>query len=146
MFLATKDIEQQLTVLLRRANRVHLSTQHGDLALERSAYAIMCQLADEGPQRLGVLAGTFGLDASTITRQVQVLEAAGLAEREKDRLDGRAYLLHLTLDGREVLTQARDHRRGRLERALADWPEADLVEFGRLLKEFNASIERLPEA
>jgi len=146
MFLATKDIEQQLTVLLRRANRVHLSTQHGDVALERSAYAIMCQLADEGPQRLGVLASAFGLDASTITRQVQVLEAAGLAEREKDRLDGRAYLLHLTLDGREVLKQARDHRRGRLERALSDWPEADLVEFGRLLKEFNASIERLPDA
>src|SRR3954453_14197563 len=111
----------------------------------------MCQLADEGPQRLGVLASAFGLDASTITRQVQVLEAAGLAEREKDRLDGRAYLLHLTLDGREVLKQARDHRRGgrgrgRLERALSDWPEADLVEFGRLLKEFNASIERLPDA
>jgi len=145
MYVATNDIEQQLTVLLRRANRVHLSTQRGDVALERSAYAIMCQLADEGPQRLGVLAGAFGLDASTITRQVHVLEAAGLAVRESDPLDGRAYLLDLTPDGRQVLKQARGHRRARLRGALADWPEADLVEFGRLLKEFNASMDRLPD-
>src|SRR3954454_9533908 len=61
-------IEQQLTVLLRRVGYIHRSTQPGEVALERSAYAIMCHLADEGPHRLGTLATTFGVDASTISR------------------------------------------------------------------------------
>ena len=56
MDAANKQIEQQLTVLLRRVQRIHLSTGTGDVNLERSAYGIMCKLADEGPQRLGALA------------------------------------------------------------------------------------------
>jgi DNA-binding MarR family transcriptional regulator len=80
----TNTIEQQLTVLLRRGNRVPLSTDDGDIALDRSAYGILCRLADEGPQRLGVLAGAFKLDPSTITRQVQQLVEHGLTRRETD--------------------------------------------------------------
>jgi DNA-binding MarR family transcriptional regulator len=145
MFTAHKQIEQQLTVLLRRGVRIHVITQHGDLALERSAYAILSKLADEGPQRLGVLAATFGLDPSTITRQVQDLERSGLAVREKTPSDGRVFVLCLTPQGREVLRQTRRHRRARLQQALVDWPDTDLDEFGRLLKEFNASLARLEE-
>ena len=44
-----------------------------------------------------------------------------------------------------MLDRTRAHRRGRLQQALADWPEADLTEFGRLLEEFNASLDRLLE-
>ena len=45
-----------------------------------------------------------------------------------------------------MLEQTRAHRRARLQQALSDWPEADLADFGRLLKEFNASLDRLLEA
>ena len=79
MDTANEQIEQQLTVLLRRVQRIHLSTAMGDVNLERSAYGILCKLSDEGPQRLGALANAFGLDPSTITRQVQALEELGLA-------------------------------------------------------------------
>jgi DNA-binding MarR family transcriptional regulator len=103
----------------------------------------MCQLADEGPQRLGALATAFGLDPSTITRQVQALEEIGLASRETDPADRRASILDLTPNGRDVLERTREHRREVLRTALADWSEADLTDFGRLLKEFNASLDRL---
>ena len=139
----TDSIEQQLTVLLRRAHPVHLSTQHGDVALERSAYGIMCKLADEGPQRLGLLASAFGLDPSTISRQVQDLERAGLAFRQKDPNDGRASILDLTPHGRDVLEPTRNHRRARLRKALADWPESDFTVMARLLRQLNASMDRL---
>jgi DNA-binding MarR family transcriptional regulator len=132
-----------MTVLLRRVQRIHLSTQVGEVALERSAYGIMCKLADEGPQRLGALATAFGLDPSTITRQVQALEEIGLASRETDPADRRASILDLTPNGRDVLERTREHRREVLRTALADWSEADLTDFGRLLKEFNASLDRL---
>ncbi len=145
MDTANKQIEQQITVLLRRVQRIHLSTTTGDVNLERSAYGIMCKLADEGPQRLGALAVAFGLDPSTITRQVQALEEIGLAARTTDPSDRRASILDLTPNGREVLDDTRDRRRSRLQAALSDWPEADLTDFGRLLKEFNASLDRLLE-
>jgi DNA-binding MarR family transcriptional regulator len=139
------NIEQQLTFFLRRGNRVHLSTRQGDIALDRSAYGIMCRLADEGPQRLGVLAGAFKLDPSTITRQVQSLVDSGLTRREMDPTDRRAYILDLTPNGRAVLERTRRQRRARLQHALGTWPEADLAEFSRLLEEFNASMDRLAD-
>ena len=143
METANKQIEQQITVLLRRVQRIHLSTTTGDVNLERSAYGIMCKLADEGPQRLGALATAFGLDPSTITRQVQALEEIGLAARTTDPSDRRASILDLTDTGREVLDTTRTRRRSKLQRALSDWPESDLTDFGRLLKEFNASLDRI---
>jgi DNA-binding MarR family transcriptional regulator len=140
-----EQIEQQITVLLRRVQRIHLSTTTGDVNLERSAYGIMCKLADEGPQRLGALATAFGLDPSTITRQVQALEEIGLADRKTDATDRRASILDLTEEGRQILDTTRTRRRDRLQKALADWPDTDLATFGRLLKEFNTSVDRLLE-
>ena len=137
-------IEQQLTVLLRRGHRIHLSTRDGDAALDRAAYGTMCRLADDGPQRLAALAHAFALDPSTVTRQVKALEAAGLAARRPHPTDGRGVVLELTAHGRELLEQTRRYRRERLHKALAGWSDADRLDFGRLMKEFNASMDRPP--
>jgi DNA-binding MarR family transcriptional regulator len=145
MDTANVQIEQQLTVLFRRVQRIHLVTGAADVQLERSAYGIMCKLADEGPQRLGALATAFGLDPSTITRQVQALEEIGLASRKTDPSDRRAAILDLTGNGRTILERTRDHRRTRLQVALADWPEDDRAQFGRLLKQFNVSVDTMLE-
>ena len=142
---ANQRIEQQMTVLLRRVQRIHISTSSGTVNLDRSAYGIMCRLADEGPQRLGVLASTFGLDPSTITRQVQALEKAGLAERSTDAADRRASILQLTDEGQVVLKQTREYRRERLDELLSGWSTDDRQEFGRLLEQFNTSLDRLVE-
>ena len=143
MDTTNNKIEQQLTMLLRRGHRVYVSTQRGDVTLERSSYGIMCKLADEGPQRVGALASAFGLDPSTLTRQVYALERAGLVSRRVDPSDRRAFILDLTTEGSEVLAQSRNHRRARLRKALADWPETDLTDMARLLRRFNASMDRL---
>ena len=106
------------------------------MQVDRSAYGIMCRLADEGPQRLGALASTFGLDPSTITRQVQALEQSGLAQRNTDpsrpsRLDPRPQR------GGRSLDQARDYRAvPARSRSCATGP-SDCSEFARLLEKFN---------
>jgi len=141
--VTTTQIEQQLTILLRRTQRIHLATAQGDVEIDRSGYGIMCRLVDEGPQRLGALAQSFGLDPSTITRQVQSLEQSGWVARRADPSDRRAALLDLTPEGREVLVETRGRRRAWLRTALQDWPEQDLVEFGRLLEQFNGSVDNL---
>ena len=138
-------IEQQMTTLLRRVQRIHISTSSGEMDLDRSAYGIMCRVADEGPQRLGSFASAFGLDPSTITRQVQALERAGLAERHTDSADRRASILDLTDEGRVVLERTREYRRHRLDEILADWSDDDRAELGRLLEKFNTSMDALVE-
>jgi DNA-binding MarR family transcriptional regulator len=139
----TTQVEQQLTILLRRVQRIHFTTSSGEIELDRSAYGILCRLVDEGPQRLGLLAQAFGLDPSTITRQVQALEHERLVERRPDPTDRRASLLDLTDHGREVLTATRTRRREWLEAALDDWDDHDHAEFGRLLEKFNLSIDKV---
>jgi DNA-binding MarR family transcriptional regulator len=136
-------VEQHLTVLLRRVQHIHLTTAAGELDVDRSAYGIMCRLADEGPQRLGSLATAFGLDPSTITRQVQALEASGLAERALDPTDRRAAILDLSEEGRRTLAQAREYRRSKFKEILTDWSEEDRSEFARLLEQFNLTAEKL---
>jgi DNA-binding MarR family transcriptional regulator len=144
-----EQIEQQMTMLLRRVQRIHISTSSGEMDLDRSAYGILCRLADEGPQRLGLLAVAFGLDPSTITRQVQAMEKAQLVRRSPDPDDRRASILDLTEEGRSVLAHTRAYRRKRLEQVFGDWPGADREELARLLTKANDSIasmvERPPE-
>lgn len=138
-------IEQQLTMLFRRAQRVHLMGAHADVDLDRSAYAILCRLDDEGPQRLGALATVFRLDPSTITRQVQSLERAGLAERRIDPHDRRVSLLSLTESGLHAVQATRQHRRGQLDELLSDWPEDDVETFAVLLERFNERLDQIPD-
>jgi DNA-binding MarR family transcriptional regulator len=142
-FVHTTRIEQQLTIMLRRMQRVQAPTPTGEVEVDRSAYGIMCRLADEGPHRLGSLAQAFGLDPSTITRQVQALEHAGWAVRQHDPTDRRAAILDLTDEGRALLHATRERRRRWLRAALSDWSEDDQQEFGRLLEQFNASLDEL---
>jgi DNA-binding MarR family transcriptional regulator len=142
----TTRIEQQLTILLRRTQRIHFTTAAGEVELDRSGYGIMCRLHDEGAQRLSSLAQAFGLDPSTITRQVQALEGNGLVRRQVDPTDRRASLLDLSEEGRRLLRETRERRRAWLQAALDDWPAHDLDELGRLLEKFNASIDRLVQS
>jgi DNA-binding MarR family transcriptional regulator len=145
MHRVTEQIEQQMTILLRRVQSIHISTSSGEMELDRSAYGILCRLADEGPQRLGALASAFGLDPSTITRQVQALEKADLVSRRADHGDRRASVLDLTGEGRTVLQHTRAYRRERLEEVLDDWSQSDLDELARLLTKVNDSVSALVE-
>jgi len=143
---ANLQIEQQLTILLRRVQRIHISTASGEMDIDRSAYGILCRLADDGPQRLGALATAFGLDPSTITRQVQAMEKADLVERRADEQDRRASILDLTREGRAVLEHTRAYRRKRIDAVFSDWEDVDREELARLLTRLNESIASLVES
>ena len=135
-------IERQLTLLLRRVQHIHGLSVPDGVDLDRSGYGIMSRIADSGPQRLSALAQVFGLDPSTITRQVQALESTGLLRRSPDPQDRRASLLDLTASGHDVLGSTRRLRVERLRDAVAHWSEEERHTFGRLLEDFNASVAR----
>lgn len=57
-------------------------------------------LLREGPLRLGSLGRRLGITPSTLSRNVERLEAAGLVRREADREDARSARVRLTPKGR----------------------------------------------
>jgi DNA-binding MarR family transcriptional regulator len=136
----TGEIEHELFALFRRTFAIHLHTQTTNYELDRSTYAILCLIADEGPRRLSQIAADFRLDASTITRQVQAAERLGLAVKRRDPHDGRAALVDLTPDGVDAVQVSRSHRQRMLGRIMEDWEESEREEFLRALSRFNTTI------
>jgi len=133
-------IERELTVIVRRAQRMGRHGEGPGLPLDRATYSILGQLHDEGPMRLSDLATCFHLDASTVSRQVAAVVRSGLVEREADPRDGRAYWLKITSRGEELLGVARAARRRVFREVLIAWPHEDRLTFASLLERFNAGL------
>jgi DNA-binding MarR family transcriptional regulator len=96
--------------------------------LSRSAAATLARLREDGPQRLGALAGAESVSQPTMTCVVQRLERDALVARESDPTDARASRISITASGRQAL-EARAALRAevlaaRLERLSTDEREA----------------------
>lgn len=142
----TDEIEAQLFRLFRKHHAIHVSTLEGDLVIDRSVAGIMSLLADSGQQKLRDIALAFGLDPSTITRQVQSAERDGLLERLPDPGDGRVSLIRLTPLGTHALEAVRERRRSALEAVTGDWTPEERADLARSLTRLNDSMTAWLEA
>jgi DNA-binding MarR family transcriptional regulator len=136
------DLERELTLLLRRARALsgELSREiHPDL--DAAAYVLMATLADAGPLRANDLAGHFGVDKSSISRQVTRLERLGFLARGVDATDRRAQLLSATPTGKRRLTAASKARRQRFRARLDSWSSTEVRDLARLLRRLNAALD-----
>ncbi|GAA1929849.1 MarR family transcriptional regulator [Nocardioides lentus] len=139
MLPITADLEHELLTLVRRNSRIRTG-RDGGAELERSSYAILCLLADEGPQRIGRIAQAFDLDPSTVTRQVQTVARLGMVQRAQDSTDRRATILDLTPLGRRTVEEVRESRQEVLGDLIDTWTESDRETFLRLLSRFNRDV------
>jgi len=73
----------------------------------------------EGPTTQQFLGKCTGIDPSSMVATIDDLEARGLVERRPHPSDRRAHALHLTDQGRDVLTRGRALARGAQEDLLA---------------------------
>ncbi len=80
--------------------------------------ALMC-IARQGTVNLTGLAEALGAIASSASRLVDRLVAAGLVARTAATQDRREVSIRLTQDGQALLDEVRDVRLGRLDHALA---------------------------
>lgn len=136
---AYRVLEDELAMLFRRTRAISAEVArevHPDL--EADAYGLMAAIDRAGRSRVSDLAAAIGVGKATMSRQVRALETLGLVGRSPDPDDGRAVLLDLTDEGRARYRSIRDARRVRLRRLFSTWPAGDVVDFGRLLRRFNA--------
>jgi DNA-binding MarR family transcriptional regulator len=78
-----------------------------------------------GPRPLGALAAAEGVAGPTMTRIVDGLAAAGLAERRPDPSDGRAAVIAATPAGERLMREAAGRRIATIASAIAELPVAD---------------------
>lgn len=135
------QIERELTLVVRRAQKVHLGGGPA-ISIDRAGYSVLARLQEAGPQRPGALADHFHLDASTITRQVRILQREGLVERASLDQDGRANIYSLTDQGVEVINSLLARRRRVVADVLSTWTDSDRMTFANLLASFNRSLDQ----
>ena len=99
-----------LLAALTRQRRPAGDPEPGTLSTFQSI--VLSALADHGPVRLGSLADALGTTDATASRNVDVLERHGLAERRPDPDDARGVVVAATSEG---LAEIRRRRR-QLER------------------------------
>jgi DNA-binding MarR family transcriptional regulator len=128
------------TMLLGR----HLTRpRRGEGHLDSSAYALLSRIDIDGPLSVGELRDAFGLDTSTVSRQVAAIMNAGLVERIPDPAGGMARKFRITAEGGRRLRAERAGNVSGLATVMAEWAPADVETFATLLARFNTDIERL---
>nr|WP_285725758.1 MarR family transcriptional regulator [Psychromicrobium sp. YIM S02556] len=93
-------------------------------AVTPAQYTVLVHL-EGGAQTLSALATQEHVQAPSMTRTVNGLEAAGLVQRIAHPSDGRQVLAELTPAGREILTDTRQRRTEWLDRRLARLSSAE---------------------
>jgi DNA-binding MarR family transcriptional regulator len=132
---------------LTRANHSGRALLARHFGMEPGAHYLLGRLNQQGDLRTSELAAQACVDASVVSRQVQSLLAHGYVERVADQTDGRAFKLHLTASGAQLLTQNEEIQSQFFERVLQDWSKSDqeLLEqlLTRLVADFNREIQHL---
>lgn len=99
-----------------------------------------------GPHGLGALARAEGVAGPTMTRIVDGLVAAGLAERHSDPTDGRAVQVAPTRKGVRLMHAARDRRVEAIAAALEQLPPRERERLVRAAPLLAATAARLGAA
>ena len=94
----------RLRQLTRRVSQ-HYDHEMGKIGLKATQYSLLSQVLQRGPIRPGDLAKAMALDASTLSRNLKPLVAAGWLALGAGT-DDRSHLVAITQAGREKRTEA----------------------------------------
>ncbi|MDX3071063.1 MarR family winged helix-turn-helix transcriptional regulator [Streptomyces sp. NPDC088354] len=133
---AIDTIQRELTAFARRA-RTRATQIHPELSLV--AYGMLDYMKERGGCRGTDLASHFLLDKSTVSRQIAMLERAGLIARGSDPQDQRGQILRPSEQGLRLLAEANERRRIAFAGRFADWDDTDVQQLADHLQRYNAA-------
>lgn len=129
------DVLQIVAALMTVTGSLERARRKGDA----SSLAILNIVATGGRVRPSDIAQDLGVHQSTVTRQVQALEAAGQVEVSADPEDGRSCFVSLTVQGQEEIRRLTEVGLSRFAEFVADWDAEEVRELGRLLMKLETS-------
>jgi DNA-binding MarR family transcriptional regulator len=132
-------VELELVKLVRHLETFgRKSSLYG--AVDRAGYLALRTLECLGPSCINALAQELHLDASTVTRQVSVLESSGFVTRRVDPDDGRSWLIELTPQGRKAMRTVERGRREAIDTMLARWTSGEVHDLARMIAKLNLAL------
>ena len=127
-------------VLWKAVSAVEAYAQNSIAELEMcgSDFAVLEALLHKGPLPINEIGKKVLLTSGSITVAVDRLESKGLVERRASGTDRRARIVHLTKDGRELITRIYADHASDMERlAAASLSRAERETLIRLLKKIG---------
>ena len=97
----------KLRQLVRRVSQLY-DAEVGKAGLKTTQYSLLSHVLRLGPIRPGDLAAAMTMDASTLTRNLKPMLAAGWLQMSAGD-DGRSRLVHITDAGRDKRAEAQRH-------------------------------------
>ena len=132
---AIADVEDELNMLFSRIRTVWKeSAQQVHPDLQPAGYKLLSAITRLGTTNAHVLAETFEMDKSVVSRQIRMLEDLGLVETRIDERDGRVRVLVATPKAFDLVQGVRDRNQQRLRDVLVGRPEAELRSFANLIR------------
>jgi DNA-binding MarR family transcriptional regulator len=133
------SIELELLKLVRHLETFGRRSSLYD-RVDRAGYLVLRTLDEVGPTSTNALARELHLDASTVTRQLTVLERGGFIERRPDPRDGRSATIVLTSEGSKTMRGVEQERRRRMEVLVNAWDDAEKDNLAVALSMLNSSL------
>ena len=137
---AIATVEEQLSLLFGRARTIWKDAAaqiHPEL--QPVGYKVLGAIVRLGETNAYVLAQVLDTDKSIVSRQVRMLEDAGLVSSRSDDRDGRARLLAATPTAIDKVRAARSVQQERLRELLRTRPVDDVRAFAGMLQLLNES-------
>ena len=127
VFIALLRVQKMLVAARTTAPKVHAG-------LDATAYPVFFAIAGSGHSRVSDIAALLHNDVSTVSRQVSTFVMHGLVAKETDPHDGRAQVVSLTDEGREVLHELQRSRATWFQSLLEGWTSDEIAQFVRHLR------------
>ena len=134
---AIEHLYKALTHMMRRRSEVGAS-MHPELSLV--GYTLLAEIEAVPDTRATDLAAVFGLEKSTVSRQLDDLEGAGFLRREGERTGRRGHSLVVTPAGRAALEREASLVLDRLSVALAQWKVTEIASLADLVDRFSEDL------
>ena len=135
---------EQIARLGRGPNSSALRASRAGVELPGAAQMILRFAEEQGPARVTELARLARMGEAATSRQVTLLEEAGLVRRERDPSDGRAAAVRVTAEGRRQYERLRAAADALMSELLADWSDTRVSKLARELEALTHDLTRKP--
>ncbi|ALC05466.1 hypothetical protein CDES_05135 [Corynebacterium deserti GIMN1.010] len=127
-------------MLVTRYSVHNMPAVNRNFIMDRSALVLLARLDAQGPMTVNELAEAFGLNVSTVHRQLKAAINNELIEVVDD--PSQPAKLHRPTElGREKLQLELAERRNDLLRIMREWDPEDIKTHAQLLRKHNESLE-----
>ena len=124
-----------------RALKRHAERSIEALAMCLSDFAILEALLHKGPQSVRDLGRRIDLTSGSMTTAVDRLEARGLVTRADHATDRRTWVIHLTPEGRTLISKVFAGHEHAMERAMRGLSKSERATLTDLLKRLGTTAE-----